>query len=455
MNKLALAVSFMAVHLIIVLFLVLEDGSEINLATFLNILSFLTLSAIFTVICLSEKLRPVSFMLILFWCYGLAMPAIYQTSTNNFPWYKNSVLYDTITPASFLLILSISFFTLGFFHKEYDSIRIDRNNKETDISMSVASLFVLGMAGTYSIYAINQIGLETFTSTRESVSVAFNQASLGLSSVGLIRTLPGGLAIGAFLISAYEIFIIKNRNVISVFTFIMATILLSLMNFPISIPRYLMVAISFIILCVALRKFHSDHKFLIYASSPLIIFIIFPFLGTFNRYQSLNLDFFIPPLSESLTHGDFDGFQSLMNVMILVREEGFAWGGRMISAFLFFIPRSFWTAKHDTTGADAAQSAGYDFLNISMPLPGEIYSDFGFIGVAIGMFFFGKFIAFFDHKVESNNTELINIELAMIGIVLAGFMPIIFRGALLGIIASPASVMFLIFIWGVLRRLRL
>ena len=79
--------------------------------------------------------------------------------------------------------------------------------------------------------------------------------------------------------------------------------------------------------------------------------------------------------------GDFDGFQSIINTVIYVNTYGFSYGNQIISSILSFIPRSIWASKADPTGSVAASAAGYEYVNISAPLPAEFFIDFGFIGL--------------------------------------------------------------------------
>jgi hypothetical protein len=151
-------------------------------------------------------------------------------------------------------------------------------------------------------------------------------------------------------------------------------------------------------------------------------------------------------LDQYFTSGDFDGMQSVNNASLFGRERGYQYGRQLISAALFFIPRSIWTGKARPTGTITAEAAGFKFTNISQPLPSEIYVDFGLPGVIVGGFLIGLGLARLDRWIDRRWEETPAARL-MAGIVVS-YSIILYRGTLLGVIAGPALVLLAtLFLW--------
>jgi hypothetical protein len=133
------------------------------------------------------------------------------------------------------------------------------------------------------------------------------------------------------------------------------------------------------------------------------------------------------------TSGDFDGFQSIMNIYLMVQTEGLSLGTHLLSDLFFFVPRSIWPGKAMGTGGEAAMFMGYPFINISGPLPAELFADFGWVGVAVGGGLAGYACAAMDagRRLDAiGGSRLGRLVYAM----MAGFVMIVMRGSLLGII---------------------
>ena len=49
--------------------------------------------------------------------------------------------------------------------------------------------------------------------------------------------------------------------------------------------------------------------------------------------------------TSTFTSIDFDGFQQIVNTITYVHDYGYKWGMNLLSALLFFVPRSVWPDK--------------------------------------------------------------------------------------------------------------
>ncbi|WP_240642089.1 O-antigen polysaccharide polymerase Wzy [Nonlabens xiamenensis] len=172
----------------------------------------------------------------------------------------------------------------------------------------------------------------------------------------------------------------------------------------------------------------------------LLIFLFYPKLVNSNLKTCLLLFvamIIVFPLTQALTHlqygitelienpsllsavidrGDLSkGFMSLnydafVNIGIAIEAtelNGFSYGFQLLSAFLFFVPRSIWAAKPDASGLvlgnHVIEEYGFNFANLSNPLVSEGYMNFGIPGVAIMAFALALTCLFFLTWLNSND----------------------------------------------------
>ena len=83
----------------------------------------------------------------------------------------------------------------------------------------------------------------------------------------------------------------------------------------------------------------------------------------------------------------YDAFANIMATIEYVAKFGYSYGYQLLSALLFFIPRSIWTSKPFSTGQVVGdyliEEHNFEFNNLSNPLVSEGYINFGIIGVLI------------------------------------------------------------------------
>ena len=83
----------------------------------------------------------------------------------------------------------------------------------------------------------------------------------------------------------------------------------------------------------------------------------------------------------------YDAFANIMATLEYVTHHGFSFGYQLLSALLFFIPRSIWSSKPVSTGEVVGDylvdKHNFEFNNLSNPLVSEGFINFGFIGVLL------------------------------------------------------------------------
>lgn len=116
--------------------------------------------------------------------------------------------------------------------------------------------------------------------------------------------------------------------------------------------------------------------------------LIFPAMEIFRRIGTLEkgglADLIVRNFSTCYLEGHFDAHQMIITIMRYVKEFGFAFGGQILGALLFFVPRSIWPGKPAGTGHTAIVALDqFYFSNVSANLAVEGYVNFGLVGVVL------------------------------------------------------------------------
>ncbi|AUC78651.1 O-antigen polysaccharide polymerase Wzy [Nonlabens sp. MB-3u-79] len=151
---------------------------------------------------------------------------------------------------------------------------------------------------------------------------------------------------------------------------------------------------------------------------------------------------------------NYDAFINIGVVIEIVEENGLSYGFQSLSAFLFFVPRSLWLSKPDSSGLVVGDHLieRYDFwfANLSNPLVSEGYMNFGYFGVFLMAFLLAITIVYFLTWLNSKDylKKAIAFYFAMHLIFLLrgdftnGFS--YFIGTLIGLYIVPKSIIYLI-----------
>ena len=135
---------------------------------------------------------------------------------------------------------------------------------------------------------------------------------------------------------------------------------------------------------------------------------VFPILNVFRRMSIYNENLFsalygmASNLQEEYLSSNYDAFSMIEGVRNYVEVADFTYGHQLLGAIFFFVPRSIWAAKPIGTGAMIAKFQGQLFSNISCPLIGEGYINFGIFGVVLFAFVFGILCTILDRKYWEN-----------------------------------------------------
>ena len=101
----------------------------------------------------------------------------------------------------------------------------------------------------------------------------------------------------------------------------------------------------------------------------------------------------------------------------------------------------FWVDKAQPLGTAAANYMGYVYTNLSAPIYGELYADFGLLSLIIGMGVIGFFVKYVDNYYSTLSKSNKFGSGILLGSLLAGYIIILMRGSLLSVIPSVATLL--------------
>ena len=167
--------------------------------------------------------------------------------------------------------------------------------------------------------------------------------------------------------------------------------------------------------------------------------IVFPYADYFRytdtRYRS------IAGIETLVTKGDYDAVQMTQASVDYSERVGHAKGGQIVGALLFWYPRSWWPTKPNDTGIVLGRYYGSANWNLSCPLWGELYLDFGLPGVLLVFLGLGWFSGRADRALATGSGLAGSKGLLRVGVpVMAGYQVIIVRGSLLQSLGRAAVI---------------
>ena len=368
------------------------------------------------------------------------LPGLIHQQQGFYPFYNLTYQASAELTAAIVVALYTCFFWLGYLltkkHRQAPSLRQTLTAEAERRLLFVLSLIALCL---FQIALVALLGVDTFVTRRSELDrEAFGQAF----AVRELMLLAARSASFACLFLAVYFRKSLNNVLLRGLLIGLSTILFFIINYPLALPRF--VLFSYIIFVAYFYyPMTRKNKWTIVLVSILGITTIFPLASHLTRGEGSFEFRFTEYYSR---HGDFDGFQSTINTVLYVRENGLEHGHQLVSSALALIPRAIWTGKARSTGEITSANAGYDYTNISAPLPAELYIDFGYLGVTLFSLLLGMLIATIDntsHTLTTSGNVSASRILAMATVV--SFLVIISRGPLLGAI-NNVYIQILIFV---------
>jgi hypothetical protein len=406
---------------------------------------------IFLFILLSSAVEPKSsFLMVVFSFYHCSMflfPGMIHSAQGWFPFYDTSYNPEDIFDVSLLLAAYSTCTFLGYLFAGWLNARspaAPSYNSRNISDLRIIIGFLVTIAVSTACIAV--VGWQQFIARRGDLSL-FGPEPDPLSMI--LVNVPRAATFCAAVIIAERV--ISRRNAIMFFSAIPTFVLAFILNNPLTLPRYYFFGLTLAV-AYLLRIIVSPRSKLIFiAAATAGQILVFPLFSTLSR-GGIGEEFHFDPIDYLSTHGDFDGLQSVLSTYLLVQKEGLSYGWHLLSSLLAFVPRGLWPTKAFATGQAAGEAMGFTFVNLSAPLPAEIYVDFGVGGLLVLPFLIGVVVTMLDRAAQRAALHGAPMTVRLFYGGLIGYAVILCRGSLLAVLAPIYIYFGVVAIWHQMSR---
>ena len=308
----------------------------------------------------------------------------------------------------FLLIIDCSYFIKRKPNKE--NKEKNRTTLADRIELTDTVIAILTIINIFvMLFFVKTYGIKGLLSRYDSHPSVSNQYTRQIVDV-FLRFTPCTICL----------FLIFNGNVITFkkysLYYIVNFLILILVIFPLGGTARYMIAAAYLSLgYILIRKLNFKSFIVLLLLFGLVV--IFPNLNYFRSHSITELkDFRFQTLN--VNYGDFDAYSMLLYIIKYSNTEGYCLGKNILSAFLFFVPRTLWPTKMVGTGSLVATSYNSSFTNISAPFVAECYFAFGFLGVIVISFVLGIIIKRMDDNLLSKNIVAYGFSSIIFGMIM-------------------------------------
>jgi oligosaccharide repeat unit polymerase len=399
-----------------------DSASGVALLMLLLSLAILTSGLVFSLT--SDEERVTEFYCYIYFLLFFLIPGYIHLATGRFPFFSMVYSDEFVVGASICVLLFSMFFLVGYaVCHQYQAVpwRPTSSQPKKRAGYELPLLYI-----AISVIIAVSFGIRNYTASRAEIEELLPYVT---PAILVWLTLPRILAFVALLICLVGL---KQRSSWpAIFLTLLAAAIFVTLNLPTTIPRFLLFSYVIIVITVFV-PLTKRRKIILLTVFVIGQFTIFPAIALLSRgdidelFSSSLIEYFV-------TNGDFDGFQSTINVVRYADSSGYRYGLNLLSAALFFLPRELWPGKSMGTGGEAAAFNGYDFINISAPLPSEFYVDFGMAGAVIGGFLFGALLSKIDFEIRARRAAGDTFQL-FCPATITGYLFIILRGSLVGVL---------------------
>ncbi|MFB7884620.1 O-antigen polymerase [Microbacterium sp. NPDC056057] len=376
----------------------------------------------------SGRLGPLSLTFWAFVAVWAGIAPLYQLSAGHLPW-RDVPAGDLHAPAQLLTLVAALAYRIG---QTVSRSRTADAPENSPLRPRILLGGVLLPILAFPLAALSGVSLASRFQSRDDLIEAYaaqglEYGSSGGAMLGILKTLP-------ICIAAVGVYVVVNeirrrrRAGERVGLPLLLALLVSLAAAatfanPLSNSRFQ--AFSAILMVIfALATFRTTFaRVCLSAGMVLGLLVAYPLSAAFkNTAIATRLNFQL----ETFASVDFDGFQQTVNSLWYVEQHGHTLGYHLLSALGFFIPRSVWEDKALPASFPVAESRGYVFQNLALPLWSEMYVEFGVIGMLLVFFIIGLY----SRKADLAFVSGAATRLAMVTPVLAAVQIGVLRGPL-------------------------
>jgi oligosaccharide repeat unit polymerase len=280
-------------------------------------------------------------------------------------------------------------------------------------------------------------GIGVRFSTRDAVVAALAEAGLSGGSdqamAGLLNMLPSAASLAALVLCLYCLrhrLAAVGRSRTTLLAATAAAVLLNIVfNNPLSASRFISLStmLAAVITIVRFDTLLRRTAFTLLTVGGLAF--VYPLANVFRNSAQREHDL-LRVGGDAYFSNDFDGFQQTVNTLFHVEQHGYTFGHHLLSAVLFWVPRSIWHGKALPAGFPVAADRGYEFQNLALPLWAEIFLEFSWVGVIVFFFLYGRLA----RRLDRSLTGGVHGMTAAAGLV--------FAACQIGLVRGPAGAQF-------------
>lgn len=328
--------------------------------------------------------QPYSLQLV-HWIYVLTfffIAPVAQYGVGELPWGLTTNLEERLLPTNFLVLTWVAIWTL-LAHPSRGAGRIPNSRPPWDIAIqwqrfAGMRIFLLAAAGAFVLEEIATKGVNGLFLR----GAASDEATMTMTPLGLLinyagRALPLALLVLVVTRQRAAARPLRSAPVYS------ALLIVLLTNFPFATARFwsALVVIGILATVGLLRR-----RWSLTATTFLGLGLALPVLGAARH--ALDATEFLQTLTSSENNQawltpDFDAYSVLTWTHEYVSDFGNTNGNQLLTALLFFVPRSIWPEKSVGSGYLVAHQINLPFDNVSNTLPAEGIINFGMLGMIL------------------------------------------------------------------------
>ena len=351
---------------------------------------------------------PVSISFYTFILAWIGIPSLVQMSAGRFPW-PDVVDSTLFLRAEMLAVLAVLSHWFGWSRAgRHSLVKIARDIHRSDLALKWLVLITIAISVPALLYTG---GLSArFSSRTEFVnqlqSVGVGGESGANSLVGILQILPSASTVVlscAGVLSIARSLRAGLRISLAQWVYIAISIMaLVLFDNPLSATRYVSLsALLSLSLCVFwIKSRRTRLGFAVVLAIGLLV--AYPLAAAFKGQQDSAPRSITTDTYASI---DFDGFQETINTLYYTDRYGHSGGIYTASAVLFWLPRSIWPEKASPASFDITEARNYKFKNLSLPIWMELFLDFSFPGLLVGMSLLGYVSMKLDEQYKAGSED--------------------------------------------------
>lgn len=405
------------------------------------------------------RFTAITFFIFVYVWVGMAASA--ELAARHFPWIAVH-RPDQATKATVLIVVAILSYELGRVLARRKPPQPRPQRLEFVVSRPMVYAVCVAAPILFSIGVLMIGSLSVLVGTRGmfEFTTGHMEKMLKLIAIFLVRSPPFvGFVLAAYYSLSQWRTMDRGSKRSMVFCMLGMAALNGVANFPGTLNRAWLSAVVLtpLFALIPWRRWLAPAWIMALTLSAIVVF---PYMDAFRNAATFEegLDTLVVPnnvVEPMLYKGDYDVFQQTINSVVYVERYGILWGHNLLSAVLFWVPRSIWPGKSGGTGVDVNFPLGYAFYNLSVPLWMEAYVGFSWIGVLgiMGWYGYGSAraeAAYMRRQRDGSVADMTGLLLPFWG----GYQFFIMRGDLINVFAF-SSLSMLLFVLATRVRLRL